>query len=313
MFTHSPFFISHLITSRCNASCPTCLWKGIVKDELDTSKIINFYRQARNLGFISTVFWGGEPLMRKDTIDILRFCKESGFVCGLITNGYLLPERYKELAQLLDFLIVSIDIPSEKLDELRGVHGLFKNALEGINLIRRSSPNIKIFINTVISRLNYQYLDDVIDFVQASRLTVTFESMTSGREDVDTLKLPNSIERQVFQKLIDRKKEGKPINNSFSYLKMFAKGNRNYTCHTNEIAIRVEPNGNLTNCLSKSNPIGNVYEENLSILLKSISFKVLQRKGRKCSKCVDAGTIESSFFWDLNPEVMISTLHLFLK
>ena len=65
-FTHQPFFVSHLITTRCFARCATCLWRGESKEEQDAGKIIDFYNQAKKLGFVSTTFWGGEPLLRQD-------------------------------------------------------------------------------------------------------------------------------------------------------------------------------------------------------------------------------------------------------
>jgi len=310
--THAPFFISHLITSRCNANCQTCMWKGVTEDEEDTGKILDFYGQAKRVGFISTVFWGGEPLMREDMIDILTHCKRIGFVCGLITNGYFLPERCEELSELLDFLIVSIDIPSEQLDALRGVEGIFTHATMGIDLFRQANPESKVIINAVVSRLNYRHLDDLIDYAQERSLSLNLDAMVSGPPDIDALRLSSSLERRVFSKFIVKKRKGAPIVNSFSYLQMFAEGNQDYRCHRNEIAIRVLPNGDLTNCLFPSCPIGNVYEEDLVSLLNKPSYRFLQKIGTRCRRCVDAGTVESSLFWGFKPEVVFNTLRLFL-
>ena len=139
-FYNRPFFISHIITTRCFAKCPTCLWRGESEEEHDTTKVINFYYQAKQLGFVSTTFWGGEPLLREDIFEILEACRKFGFVTGLITNGHLLPKYSHLLTQTLDFLIVSVDIPNEEHDRIRGVPGMFNNILIGLKRIRATNP-----------------------------------------------------------------------------------------------------------------------------------------------------------------------------
>ncbi len=316
-----PFFVSHLITTRCFARCPTCLWRGDSPEERETAKIIDFYSQAREEGFIGTAFWGGEPLLREDSFEILKACRRLGLVTGLVTNGYLIPKYHRELSFNLDFLIVSIDIPSKKHDELRGVDGLFERAIQGISLIREENPGLKVFINSLISKLNYTWVEEMVKFCEEMDLTVTFESVTRGEPEfprsdgskwVD-LRLPREKEREAFRRIRGLKKGGKCINNSLSHLRMFEEGVVRYNCNGKRIFIRVEPNGDVTNCLDRKNPLGNVYEERLSSIIRSERMRSLQRRARNCSRCVDTGTIESSLFWEFHPEVILNTLRLFLR
>ena len=315
-----PFFISHLITSRCFARCPTCLWRGDSAEEMDTSKIIEFYRQARQLGFVSTTFWGGEPLLREDISDILKACKRFGFVNGLITNGYLLPQYANQIANTLDFLIVSIDFPSREHDRFRGVYGLFDNALKGIRLIKASSQ-VKIFLNTVVSRANYRSVSDLVKLAEELNITITFESVETGipqflrpeNDNYENLRLERDKERQVFATLRSLKVKHRCINNSYGYLDLFISDEIKYRCHSPKICIRVNPDGHISNCLNRKQPIGNVYQDKLRDLLKSKAMKQLQRQAEKCSFCVDSGVIESSLFWEFNPQVMLNALRYFLR
>jgi len=57
-----PFFLSHLVTSRCNCGCPVCLWRDRAGEELDTGEIEKLYREAKETVFTANVIWGGEPL-----------------------------------------------------------------------------------------------------------------------------------------------------------------------------------------------------------------------------------------------------------
>ncbi len=320
-FNNRPFFVSHLITTRCFARCATCLWRGESKEEQDTSKIIDFYQQAKQRGFVSTTFWGGEPLLREDIFEILKACQNFGLVTGLITNGFLLPDHYRPLAQNLDFLIVSIDIPNEEHDRLRGVPGMFNNILVGIRKIRTENPRLKVFINSVISQLNYPYVEQLTHFAEKLSATITFESVNQGvvefprkggKKIVD-LRLPNKKEREVFGRIRKLKKNHPSINNSNGYLKLFEKRQVKYCCHAPKISIRVEPDGSVTNCQDRAHPIGNVYQEKLADILSSPRMKKLQKEAESCNSCVDSGVIESSLFWDFNLEVMANSLRLFIK
>jgi len=320
-FSNRPFFVSHLITTRCFAKCATCLWRGESNEEQDTSKIINFYQQAKQHGFVSTTFWGGEPLLREDMFEILKACQKLGLVTGLITNGFLLPKYSQSLAQNLDFLIVSVDIPNEEHDHLRGVPGMFNNILIGLSQIRVENPRLKLFVNSVISELNYPYVAQLIRFAENHSTSITFESVNQGlvefpRKEGKTvvdLRLSQEKEQEVFGMIRKLKKDHPSINNSNSYLKLFQTGKVKYNCHAPKISIRVEPDGSVTNCQDRNHPIGNVYQQKLVDILSSPQLRWLQKKAESCSSCVDSGVIESSLFWDFNVEVMANSLRLFIK
>ncbi len=42
----TPFFLSHLITARCNCGCAICFWRNNVSEEMDTAEIELLYREA---------------------------------------------------------------------------------------------------------------------------------------------------------------------------------------------------------------------------------------------------------------------------
>lgn len=320
-FTKQPFFVSHLITTRCFAKCATCLWRGESNEEQNTSKIIDFYYQAKKLGFVATTFWGGEPLLRQDLFEILKTCQQFGLVTGLITNGYLLLKYNKLLPRYLDFLIISIDIPNSEHDRLRGVPGLFNNILNGLNQIRTENPRLKVLFNSVISELNYPYVEPLIHFAEDQSTSITFESVNQGMVEfprkegktVVDLRLSPEKEKQVFGTIRKLKKNHPSINNSNSYLKLFEKGPVKYRCHAPKISIRVEPDGSVTNCQDRDHPIGNVYQQKLADIISSPPMKRLQRKAESCCSCVDSGVIESSLFWDFNLDVIANSLRLFIN
>ncbi len=320
-FRGGPFFVSHLITARCFARCPTCLWRGDAPEEKDTKKIIGFYREAARHGIISTTIWGGEPLIREDVTDILAACRSFGIGAGLITNGFLLPRRAEGLANVLDFLIVSVDLPGPEQDEFRGVPGLMDALVEGVRLVRAANPRLKVFMNTVVSRVNADRLEALVRFAEGLGISVTFESVDTGEArfprpegpKVENWRLPPEAEQAAFREILRLKRAGRPVNNSASYLRMFAEGRARYRCHAPAVCLRVAPDGTAVNCLNRAHPLGNVYREPLGRILSGPRFALLRKGAERCSSCVDTGAIESSLFWEFNPEVVINSVRLFLR
>jgi MoaA/NifB/PqqE/SkfB family radical SAM enzyme len=317
LLTGSPFTISHRITGRCNARCRTCLWRGNFEEELGTETIIKAYERARNAGFISTTFWGGEPLIRSDMPEIARAVRKLGITVGLITNGFFLPEKAEELAGGLDYLIVSLDLPGPEHDRLRGVDGIFGRALEGIQSVRRLDPEVKIFINSVVSTLSYPGVLAMADFARRNSLWVTFESTNTGAaldgsREVH-LRLPPEKEREAFGRILAMKERGLPVNNSLTYLRMFATGRTRYACHNPKVALGVAPDGSITACLDRRTRLGNFYKGDIAEVLKNPVLGRLQKQAEQCSLCVDSGTIETSLFWEFRREVVMSTMRLFMR
>jgi MoaA/NifB/PqqE/SkfB family radical SAM enzyme len=122
-----PFFLSHLITGRCNCKCPTCIWRDNEGDELEKSVIERLYRGAKDAGFVANAIWGGEPLLRQDLGQLCCSSCENGMITTVITNGFLLPDRAHEIGKEVHCIIVSLDYPESKgHDSFRGMPGPFR-------------------------------------------------------------------------------------------------------------------------------------------------------------------------------------------
>ena len=124
----TPLRVTHVITHRCNLKCRFCELPGNGA-ELTTEEIKEKMRAFKSRGTIAWGFTGGEPLVRKDLPELIRFAKkECNFITSLVTNGTLV-ERFLEIgAGDLDFLMVSLEGKKESNDKIRGA-GSFDKAL----------------------------------------------------------------------------------------------------------------------------------------------------------------------------------------
>ena len=76
------------LTYACPLQCPYCsnplaLPSGR-KEELTTEDWVRVMKEARKLGAVQIGFSGGEPLVRKDCVELIGTANDLGFYCNLI-------------------------------------------------------------------------------------------------------------------------------------------------------------------------------------------------------------------------------------
>ncbi len=105
------------LTENCNFNCIYCKPYPIHKP-LDRVVLIRFINIFANLGIKKIRFSGGEPLVRKDIVQIIKETKKINSITSIsiTTNGYLLGEKIVDLVNAgLTSVNISIDATSEEL------------------------------------------------------------------------------------------------------------------------------------------------------------------------------------------------------
>ena len=116
-----PLFCGHKLTYNCNLRCKMCpFWKRTSKDSsIEREKAI--LRQIYDSGACSVAFEGGEPLLRKDLVEILAFSRSLPLHTSLVTNGTLLESRIDEITSYINGVVyVSSDGLEKTHDTIRG-------------------------------------------------------------------------------------------------------------------------------------------------------------------------------------------------
>lgn len=156
------------ITNRCNIRCFYCHHDGMIPQEYEmtSSEMERIAIIAKNLGIKKIRLSGGEPLIRKDIVDIVSKISSLGFKdVSLTTNGTLLEDYSQKLKEAgLDRVNVSFDTlnpntyrfitKSNYLDQVK--KGIKKAVEVGLYPVK---------INMVIMRgLNHQEVWDMFQF-----------------------------------------------------------------------------------------------------------------------------------------------------
>lgn len=316
-----PFYMCHLVTGKCNCRCDSCYWRRSRKDELTTEEIRRLYRDARDNGFVANLIWGGEPLMREDFPEIVRFSQKMNFVTTVITNAYLLPERMDDVAPHTDSFIISLDHPGEKHDEIRKRPGLFDRVVESVGMLKRDYPQVKTMINCLLTNYNKDAMPEMARF--CDRLGVSLyvcpmgywdgETGLKGGDEKPAAKATQKEEASAWRQLLRMKRRGYRINNSFRYLKFMQKYPRSYRCHFPKIILQVEPWGGVIDCMDW-NTYANVRDMPFRDILKHGRTQELGGpEGEKCSVCNNPNRIDMSWFWELKPEPLAAVFKLYFE
>lgn len=107
-----PVFVSIFFTRKCNLDCYYCIAsKKSHKADISVSKWKSIINQIYNQGCRFITIYGGEPTLRSDLGELLKYCIDLNIFTHVVTNGTLLDEALLvEFATYGYFLLgISID------------------------------------------------------------------------------------------------------------------------------------------------------------------------------------------------------------
>lgn len=213
LIRNKPAIVSLEITDSCNANCRHCD-KGGIKQEKNLIKPEEYGVIAKSLNPIAVQISGGEPLLRRDVVDIVRAIRKLGPLplIILVTNGVLLDEKkYVKLKEAgVNYVAVSLDFPDGRHDEWRKVPGLFSRLEKTIPQLT-SLGGKDIVLNTAITRENLPYLLDLAKVVAHWGVSISYSAYSALRTGDKSLSISSekdllSLRRQI-KDLVKIKKE----------------------------------------------------------------------------------------------------------
>ncbi len=170
------------VTDRCNLRCTYCMPEsGITllnhEDILSFEEIIEVVKEAVTLGISKIRITGGEPLVRKGIVDLVRMISGIPEITdfGLTTNGILLHEFAEPLANAgLHRINISLDtINPVKFREITRI-GNLSMVFAGIEAAKKAGLN-PIKINCVVKNSSLeQDAQDVKQYCIRNGLEVRF-------------------------------------------------------------------------------------------------------------------------------------------
>ena len=208
------------MTRRCNLKCVHCYAQAVDVDGADaisTEKAKEMIDDLASYGAPVMLFSGGEPLVRKDLVELASHATSKGMRAVISTNGTLISkEKARELKSVgLSYVGISLDGLEAVHDHFRGVPGSFKKALEGI--ANCQAEGLKVGLRFTINKRNVAEIPGIFRLLEDLEVprACFYHLVYSGRgselikEDLD-----HAETRQVLDLIMDETRalfdKGKP-------------------------------------------------------------------------------------------------------
>jgi len=231
-------------TRACNLRCVHCYASAVNQSqekELTTEQGYTLIEDMAAYGVPVILFSGGEPLLRADLMELVRFASDRDIRAVLSTNGTLIDEQ--TAIQLRDagiaYVGISLDGLEKVNDRFRGVKGSFAAALNGIEKCKIAG--LKVGLRFTMNKVNIDQVPGIFDLVEEMDIerVCFYHLVYSGRgSNLRDQDLSHDDTRRLVDYIIDRtkdmhdrglKKEILTVDNhadgTFLYLKMLKEEN----------------------------------------------------------------------------------------
>lgn len=261
-----PLSVSLQITRDCNLNCVYCSeTDGIPNAPITTIKeMVSGLRGVKRI-----IVTGGEPLMKKDLIEVLKYIKETQFEnISLATNGVLVnPYVAENLAGLVDYVDVTIDGPRKIHNVIRGEYDVVMN---GIKML--SNAGVAFSLVTVLFKKNAEsilYICQLADALGAKKLKIVTPIAKGRGKEVNSELLSSDQLFTTFQRVkSEKERNGWLVRIALTDWNKVGEGH----------AILIHPNGDAVASPVPSQEkcvllLGNILEESIGSIWKKYPYK----------------------------------------
>jgi radical SAM protein with 4Fe4S-binding SPASM domain len=294
-----PLVVSWNLTRKCNLKCPHCYINATtqeLKNELTTEESKNLIDQICEVSRPLLILSGGEPLLRPDVYELVRYGASKGLKMGLGSNGSLIDATAAKRLKDAGIETVSISLDShipEQHDEFRGVKGSWDKAVGAIKALQENG--VLVQVNTTLTQQNYDQIDDIMSL--AENIGVEnfhlFFLVPTGRgvkiADISPAQYENMI-KTTFAKVAKHRLNVRPscapqfmriAKDMGLDMSRWIRG-----CLAGLYYCRVYPNGDVTPCPYLPIKLGNIREQSFKeIWFHSDMFKTLRDFDALKGKC----------------------------
>lgn len=289
--TMLPFSIVVSVSYRCNSKCKTCdVWRKPNDDMTFEEWDKTFAKIGR--GPLYFTFTGGEPFLRKDTVDMAlsayEHCRPS--VITIPTNGILTKriidgvERLCEGAPTTNIGInLSLDEVGERHDEIRMVPGNWKKAMHTwseLKALQKRHKNLVLTNHTVISNYNIDRFFEIYAGLEFLRPDSYITEIAEERVELDTVGWEITPMAEKYGPIADFLSEKAHQRRVSGFAKITQAFRAEYyqlakrvlneqrqviPCYAGWASCQIAPNGDLWSCCIRAEGVGNLRENDYDL------------------------------------------------
>lgn len=298
-----PLWVYLSLSHKCTYRCQMCGVVKILKGyELDIEDVKRVFDVMAGWDWDFTiVITGGEPFLRSDIFDILKYAGKTNLRIEVVSNGSLINQEIAEkiISSGLSNIAISLDGAQEETHDFIREKGAFKKAIEAIKhlvaakKINGFGPQISVW--TTIMKANVGELYDIISLV--SNLGVeclVYHPVVVAQEDMQNTSSQarfwlnendiNKLKEQIDKIVNYQKNNGLVvfIHDPYLWIKHF-KGQltkKEWKCNP-FVFVNIGPDGELRSCGAA---FGNIKEMPLNACLETPEAVRARKIMKNCAK-----------------------------
>jgi len=296
----APIRMDLALTFRCQNNCIHCYTGGPHETpELNTDQWKRVMDKLQGVGIFLVTFTGGEPTLREDLPELLRYAQERGMVTGLITNGRRLKDGdyVQRLVDTgLDFVQITLESHDPAVHDLiTGMKGSWQETVEGIKKVVPTP--IYVTTNTTLNRYNAEGFLETLNFLRdlglgafgCNSLIYSGKAPSVAEEfalDLDALrKLLPSIQAKASQLGM---KFLWYTPTQYCELDPVSLGLGVKSCSAARVNMCVGPNGEVYPCQSYFKSVGNILKDKWDKIWNNplcVGIRKREYAPEKCEEC----------------------------
>jgi MoaA/NifB/PqqE/SkfB family radical SAM enzyme len=291
-----PHHVQWLITRKCNYRCRGCnVWREQDQNELTAEEIKRGLDILRNLGVVEIVFSGGDPLLRDDAEEIIKYASRF-FVTTVYDNGSMAAKKLEALRNV-DFVAISIDsLDAAKNDYIKGVKGSWRKAINTVETLY--NERIRVCVTPTISQLNLYEIVDITNYFSQKGIPVWYclysydfsadskQLFRIGKANDEFVIRDKQAMVKLCDSLFEMKKKNKNILMTTGLLKalrsLYAEDKRTWDCRALQNFFVVDHLGRIAGC-HNHNFAGSIFD--LPKMWDSQEFNSLRGVYHQCTQC----------------------------
>ena len=301
----APISATLALTYRCTQRCAMCNFPQRVRrgaEEIPGERAKEIIGELARMGAYGVSFYGGEPLLRSDIVELAAFAHRAGLTVHIPTNGMLLTDSVaRALVEAgVDLITLSMDGATPEMhDRQRGVPGAFARLGEAVRNVLSARRLLGRGCHCALAAtLTEGNVDDVAGIVNAARRLGADTLSVFEAQDLGGLSQPSAAERAAsLLRANERLREEKMrlpdfIDNSEAYLdycrRLFSGERPVLRCFAPYTDIFIDAYEDVYACnyfFGMAQPVGNLGGGSVREFWRSTAYDSARRELKGCAAC----------------------------
>jgi GeoRSP system radical SAM/SPASM protein len=295
----APLLVNWSLSYACNFNCEHCYSRLEKSDDLGTAEVLEAGRRLAAAGVLFANFGGGEPMLRRDLLEVARGLSGLGLSLSMNSNGWRIDAPAAAALREAGFASVGISLDSHRAE----VHDAFRNragsweraAAAARHLV---AAGLRLTVSTVVCRINHRELVPLLELARelgaAQVFLHNFKCSGKGMEHRFELDLEPLEWREFYREALELARRGDLPEISFDDPILASLGARDAehgipgsTC--GKLSLHLRPNGDITPCGFLPHVLGNILRDDLRELWRGSPVLEAMRHKRATGKCAACG------------------------